>query len=99
MHKGVYSYEYMDSPKRLKEMELQPKEAFYSKLEDEHISNENYAHAQEVWKELNMKTLEDYHNLYNELDVLQLADVFQNFREVCDKNYGLDLAHYYTVPG
>ena len=46
-----------------------------------------------------MKTLEDYHNLYNELDVLQLADVFQNFREVCYKNYGLDPAHYYTVPG
>ena len=46
-----------------------------------------------------MKTLEDYHNLYNELDVLLLADVIENFRDVCCKNYKLDPAHYYTAPG
>ena len=32
MRKGVYPYEYMDSPKRLKEIAIPPKEAFYSKL-------------------------------------------------------------------
>ena len=46
-----------------------------------------------------MKTLEDYHNLYNELDVLLLPDVFGNFRDICIKNYNLDPAHYYTAPG
>ena len=46
-----------------------------------------------------MKTLQDYHNLYNETDVLLLADVFENFRDICIKNYKLDPAHYYTAPG
>ena len=46
-----------------------------------------------------MKNLEDYHNLYNRVDVLLLADVFENFREICIKNYNLDPAHYYTASG
>ena len=46
-----------------------------------------------------MKNLKDYHNLYNQVDVLLLADVFENFRNICIKNYKLDPAHYYTAPG
>ena len=46
-----------------------------------------------------MKNLEDYHNLYNRVDVLLLADVFENFRDICIKNYNFDPAHYYTSPG
>ena len=46
-----------------------------------------------------MKTLQDCRNLYNQVDVLLLADVFENFRDICIKNYKLDPAHYYTAPG
>ena len=46
-----------------------------------------------------MKNIEDYHDLYNRVDVLLLADVFENFRDICIKNYKLDPAHYYTAPG
>ena len=45
-----------------------------------------------------MEHLQDYHNLYNETDVLLLADVFENFRNICMENYKLDPAHYYTAP-
>jgi len=44
-------------------------------------------------------TLNDYHDAYFKMDVLLLADVFQNFREMCLINYGLDPAHFYTTPG
>ena len=97
--KGVYTYEYMNSLERLKETQLPPREAFYSRLNDEGIGDEDYAHAKKVWKTFEMKNLEDYHNLYNQVDVLLLTDVFENFRDICIKNYNLDPAHYYTAPG
>ena len=97
--KGVYPYEYMNSLERFKENKLPPKEAFYSRLTGEGISNEDYEHAKKVWKVFGMKTLQDYHDLYNVTDVLLLADVFENLRNVCMENYNLDPAHYFTAPG
>ena len=99
MRKGVYPYEYMDTLERLKETKLPPKEAFYPKLNNEDISDEDYAHAQKVWRMFKMEHFQDYHNLYNKTDVLLLADVFESFRNICIKNYKLDPAHYYTAPG
>ena len=46
-----------------------------------------------------MKNLEDYHNLCNRVDVLLSTDVYENFKEICIKNYNLDPAHYYTARG
>ena len=46
-----------------------------------------------------METLQDYHDLYLKTDVLLLADVFENFGDVCQENYGLDPAWYYTALG
>ena len=46
-----------------------------------------------------MKTIWIYLNLYLKSDVLLLADVFENFRDVCSIDYGLDPAWYYTAPG
>ena len=40
----------------------------------------------------------DYHNIYLKSDVLLLADVWENFREVCFTNYKLDANYYYTAP-
>ena len=51
LRKGVYPYDYVDCRKILDETSLSPKEAFYSKLTDEGITDEDYQHAQVVWKE------------------------------------------------
>ena len=99
MRKGVYPYEYMDSWDRFTEPRLPPKEAFYSKLSDEHIGEEDYSHVVRVWKMLGCTNTGDYHDLYNRTDVLLLADIFETFRKTSLRQYGLDPAHYYTSPG
>ena len=85
--------------KKLDETNLSLKEAFYSKLTGEGIIDEDYQHAQTVWKEFKIEPMKDYHNLYNQSDVLLLADVFENFRNICTNHYGLDPAWYCSAPG
>jgi len=97
--KGVFPYEYMTGPDRLKETSLPPIQSFDSKLTESSITAEDYTHAQRVWNEFNMNTLLDYQNLYVTTDVLLLADVFEEFRRMSLSSYHLDPAHFYTTPG
>ena len=97
--KGVFPYDYVNSITKLSETKLPPQEEFYSELNYSSISDEDYEHAKKVWKYFHMKKMKDYHDLYLKTDVLLLADVFENFRNVCVKNYKLDPAWYYTAPG
>ena len=97
--KGVYPYDYVSSNEKLSETQLPPKEEFYSKLNDEDITDDDYQHAINVWNTFKCKTIRDYHDLYLKSDVLLLSDVFENFRKTCLHHYNLDPAHYYTSPG
>ena len=97
--KGFYPYEFMDTEEKFNNTKLPPQEVFYSKLSGKGITEKNYKHAWNVWNTFKMKTFKDYHKLYNETDVLLLADVFENFRNLCLKIYGLDPVYYYTAPG
>ena len=97
--KGVYPYNFMDSFENFNQMELPNKDQFYSILNDQHISNDEYDHAKKVWKTFNIKTMGEYHDLYLVSDVLLLTDVFENFRKTCMQYYKLDPCHYFTSPG
>ena len=97
--KGFFPYDYMDNIEKLKDTKPPPQQAFYSKLTGKGINNYNYNHVLNVWKTFKMKTFKEYLELYNITDVLLLADVFENFRNICLKNYGLDPVYYYTAPG
>ena len=97
--KGYYPYEFMDTEVKFNDTKLPPKHAFYSKLTGRGIKEKDYKHAWNVWNTFKMKTFKEYHELYNETDVLLLADIFENFRDLCLKIYGLDPAHYFTAPG
>ena len=68
-------------------------------MNDKHILDEDYKHAQNVWKTFNLNNMGDYHNLYLSSDVLLLTDVFENFRKTCLEYYKLDPCHYFTSPG
>ena len=97
--KGFYPYEYMDSEEKFNDTKIPPREAFYSKLSGRGITEKDYKHAWNVWNSFKMKTFKEYHELYNITDVLLLADVFENFRDLCLKIYGLDAVYYFTAPG
>ena len=43
--KGVYPYDFMDSFEKFDQRELPTKEQFYSILNDQHITNDEYNHA------------------------------------------------------
>ena len=70
----------MDNWEKFDETTLPPKEAFYSNLNLEDISDEDYAHAQKVWDVFEIKDRGKYHDLYAQSDTLLLADVFENCR-------------------
>ena len=87
--------EYMDSWERFDETSLPDKEAFYSSLNMEDITDLDYSHAKRVFKNRNNKNLGDYYNLYVQSDTLLLADIFENIIDI----YELDPAHFLSVPG
>ena len=99
LRKGVYPYEGMDSWKKFHETTIPPKEAFYSTLNLESISDEGYAYVKKVWNVLETKNRGAYHDLYVQSDSLLLADVFKNFRDKCIEIYELDPADFWSAPG
>ena len=72
---------------------------FHSNLTLENISETDYAHANNVFKKFNINNLGEYHDLYVRNDTLVLADIFENLRQSCLKNYELDPAHFVSLPG
>ena len=99
MQKGVYPYSYIKEFQVFDETSLPPKEAFFNDLTEDAITDEQYQHANKVWNTFHCNTMGDYHDLYLYTDIFLLADIFEAFRKVCLKQYALDPAHYYTVPG
>ena len=97
--KGVYPYDYMNSFKKFEDNRLPKKEDFFSIMNNQHITDKDYQHAQNVWNKFGLSSMGEYHNLYLKSDILLLTDVFENFRKACQQYYGLDPAHYFTTPG
>ena len=89
----------MDNWERFNETSLPDKKDFYSNLSIEDITDTDYIHANKVFKKFKLKLLGDYHDLYVQSDTLLLADVFENFRNMCIKVYEQDLPHFLSAPG
>ena len=97
--KGIYPYSHMKSFQVFEETSLPSKNAFRNDLTGDEISDADYAFAEQVWTTMGCESMGQYHDLYLYQDIFLLADIFEQFRRMCVKNYELDPAHFYTVPG
>ena len=105
--KGVYPYEHLD---RFGEDQLPPIGKFNSYLgcggvyeegengetKPDEVSLEEYKYAQRVFREKKCQNFGDY--TYCFMDTLHLADVFESYRKKTMETFGLDPAHYLTLP-
>ena len=74
-------------------------EDFKNDLTGDNISEEDFQFFSKTYKQFNIRTLGEYHDLYLKTDVLLLADVFENFRKMCKDYYGLDCCNNISAPG
>ena len=95
--KDVYSNKYMDDWEKFNETLLIEKEDIYSHLNMEDITDADYKHGQRVCKDFEIKNLGEYFDLYLESDALFLADVFENFRNMCSEIYEFDPAKFLSA--
>ena len=82
--KGVYQYEYMYDWEKFNEKLLPEKEDFYSCLNMEYITDTDYVHAIKLCKDIEIKNL---------------ADIFENVKNICLEIYELDPAKFLSAPG
>ena len=94
LRKGIYPYEYVDTWEKIDETVLPPKKAFYSDLNLENITDEDYVHAQKVWDAFKIKNIGEYHDLYAQSDTL-----LWNMWNMCLDIYELDPVYFVSAPG
>ena len=99
LQKGHFPYEYMDGIGTMEDRALPPQEAFYSRLKNEGISDDDYVRCQAVWCDNRMKSMRDFLVWYNNRDVVP-------FLEAIDKQFAfykqqnIDMFKYgVIVPG
>ena len=73
-------------------------EDFYSNLNLKELTKDELKHIKNVVKTFNIKTLREYHDLYLKIDVYGLTDVFEYYREITQKMYGMDPANFLGIP-
>lgn len=93
-----YPYDYMDNINKYYEKNLPDKINFYNKLTKENISNKEYRNTKKIWDLFKIENMLEFTLLYNNIDVLLLTDIFENFRKLSLKEYKLDPCWYYTTP-
>ena len=101
MQAHVYRYVYMDDWEKFNETSLPEKEGFYSHsyLNMEDITDADCMNTKIVCKDFEIKKSEEYYDLCFQSDILLLADLFQNFRNICLKIYEPDPAKFLSASG
>ena len=99
LRKGIFPYEHMDSMDKLHEKVLPPPEAFASRLSGSaSASQEDYEHAQKVWKTFGCNDMKEYSLLYVMADCYQLLEAMCELRFTLYNEFNLDLCHFFSLP-
>ena len=97
--KQIYPYSYFDSLEKYNTKEFPDISYFYNDLKKKDLSLSDYEQGKTLYKNLNCKSILDYHLLYVKMDVLLLTDVFEKFRNTSFKLSKVDPVWFLTLPG
>lgn len=111
LKKGVYPYEWLDCPTKLKSsgpthwMDFRSSLRMNTDESDAELAKVTWPTFCHAWEKLqgllqdrNM-TMLDYHDLYLLRDVALLADIVLNYRQLCFKDSGMEALATPTLPG
>ncbi|XP_015787958.1 uncharacterized protein LOC107364979, partial [Tetranychus urticae] len=99
LEKASLPYEYLDTWDKFEDDCLPPIDAFNSTLTGKNISEEIYLRLKQIWVDFECKNLGDFHDIYLQLDVALLTAIFENFRSMSLREFGLDPTHFWSTPG
>lgn len=93
--KGTFPYKWFDDFDKLTHNQLPPLCDWYNDITQTNIDPRP---AYDLWKREKFNTFSDFHNYYMKCDVLQLADIFEEFRESCLNSFNLDPVYFQGAP-
>ena len=96
--KLAYPHEYFTHNNFQEPLNLSP-EDFWSTLKQTTPPDEEINRTQEITKKFNVKNGQELTELYLKRDVLQLAEVFENFVETATLEYSINPLYSYSLPG
>ena len=90
----------MSDWEKFSETPIPETEDFCSHLNMEDITDADYAHVKRVFKQKEFENiLREHHDLRVQINTLLLADVFEDFRNICLEIYGRNPEKFLSTPG
>ena len=80
LNKGYFPYDYLNDYNKLNETKLPPHEAFFNKLKNKNITDEEYKVCVDAWNDNNMQTFKDFLEWYNNLDVIPFVEAVEKMK-------------------
>jgi len=98
--KGVFAYDFVKggASQLFRTIGLPKREEFFNTLTQEPCSEEDYEHAQKVFKAFNCTTFLDYSMVYNCSDVYLLCEAVEDMRKRVFNQFGLDMVLFFSFP-
>ena len=94
----AYPYEYLNLNSFQEPLNL-TKEDFWSTLKQSYPSDDEINRTKEIIEKYDIMDGQELTMLYLKMDVLQIADVFENFVKNSTREYNINPLYCYFLPG